>query len=169
MELERPPLLGGRCGRRARARYRPLTSSDERGTESSVWERERRSRAKAADALRLAQLILWLPLLSQAIAFGLIVFTIVSRGADIRASWPTSSWSMLVALLFLILYALSGWWIGARQRRGVWLGIALFAWSLTTSLLHGHPLSVRAGYAVLGLAIVIRAGRALGVKQLFLP
>ena len=143
-----------------------MTSVDESDRGAAVWERQRRSRAEAQETIWFAQAILWLPLLTQSILLGVMLFAIAFRGLDVRASWPTSPWRGLLSLLFPVLYGLAGWWVGARDRRGVWLGIALFGWSLANALVYGHLLSYRAGYALVGLGLVVRAGRALGIPQL---
>src|SRR4051812_7024664 len=126
--------------------------SEERDPAATVWERQRRRRAEAKEAIWIAQVILWIPLAGPLIA--LVVLPFVFHRPDVRASWQGSLWAGFVTLLFLVLYALAGWWVGARQSRGIWLGMALFGWSVVTAVLHGRLLSLRTGYAVLGLLIV---------------
>jgi hypothetical protein len=113
-----------------------------------------------------AQLVTWLPLVSQAAGIGFLLFAMLGSRAALQVRAPRVWWSPIVALLFLILHGLAGAWIGARQVRGIWLAIALFSFTLVSRVLHRHLLSFNTAYAVLALILIVRAGRAIGVRYL---
>lgn len=121
------------------------------------------ARFRADEAIWPAQVVTWLPMMSQVVALVVLLFAIIGGGFNVLHNLTTALASLLVILLFLCLYYLAGAWIGERRRRGIQLATALFAWSLVTSILTGHLLSLGVAYDVLALVLVIRAGRAIGV------
>ena len=123
------------------------------------------ARYRAGEAVWYAQIVTWLPIVSVAVGLGMVLVTILTV-PQLRHGDLPSAGSMLVALLFVCLYALAGAWIGERRARGFWLAIALFLWSLVASVLSGRVLSFGAAYDVLALILIIRAGREIGVRYL---
>jgi hypothetical protein len=113
-----------------------------------------------------AQLVTWLPLVSQIVGLCILLFRLIGGAPGLRRAATAGAWSMLAAKLFMCLYGLAGWWIGERQARGVWLAIALFGWPLVALLSHGHVLRLGVLYDVLALVLVVRAGRVIGVRYL---
>lgn len=113
-----------------------------------------------------AQLVTWLPLVSQAVGIGILLVMAIGGDVEFRRAAAAGAWSMLAALLFMCLYGLAGMWIGERRARGIWLAIALFAWSLIASVWQGQLLRFGVLYDVLALVLVMRAGRAIGVRYL---
>jgi len=124
------------------------------------------ARYQADEAIWWAQLITWVPVADGVIGLIALLVAILSGGAVVRREGTGGAWSLAVALLFVCLYGLAGAWIGSRQARGVWLAIALFGWSLAANALHGHLLSLNALYDLLALSLIVRAGRAIGVRYL---
>ena len=125
------------------------------------------ARYQADEAIWWAQLITWLPVVNLVIGLVILLVTTISSGdAIVRRELTGGAWSLAIALFFVCLYGLAGAWIGSRQARGVWLAIALFGWSLAANALHGHLLSFNALYDLLALSLIVRAGRAFGVRYL---
>lgn len=124
------------------------------------------ARYQAGEAVWYAQIVTWLPVVSQAVGFGILLLALLTGNAEIRRGATPSVLAMVVALLFACLYALAGAWIGERRARGIWLAIALFMWSLVASVISGRVFSFGAAYDVLALILVIRAGREIGVRYL---
>ena len=122
------------------------------------------TRFRADEAIWPAQVVTWLPMMSQVVALTVLLFTIIGGGFHMRHNVGAALASLLVILLFLSLYYLAGAWIGERQRRGIQLATALFAWSLAADALFGRLITLGAAYDVLALVLVIRAGRAIGVR-----
>lgn len=124
------------------------------------------ARYQAGEAVWYAQIVTWLPVMSQVVGLGILLVMFLTGDAEVRRSARPSAVSMVVALLFVCLYGLAGAWIGARRARGFWLAIALFMWSLVMSVLSGRVLSFGAAYDMLALILIIRAGREVGVRYL---
>jgi hypothetical protein len=124
------------------------------------------ARYRAGEAVWYAQIVTWLPVVSQVVGLGILLVALLTGDAELRRNATASASSTVVMLLFVLLYALAGAWIGARRARGIWLAIALFLWSLVASVLSGRVLSFGAAYDVLALILVIRAGREIGVRYL---
>lgn len=121
------------------------------------------ARFQEDEAIWPAQVITWLPLVSYVVSFVVLLVTLVGLGIGLRQ--PAASLaSVAVSLLYVCLYGLAGSWIGARQRRGVRLAIAIFTWSLIGLVLSGRLVSLGAAYDVVALILVIRAGRAMGMR-----
>jgi hypothetical protein len=124
------------------------------------------ARFQADETVWAAQVVTWLPLVSQAMSIGFLLFTLLTGGfALMRHPWVVLL-AAVVPLLFLSLYGLAGAWIGAHESRGFWLAIALFTFSLVTDVLRGHFVSFDLVYSIVALIIVIRAGRSIGVRHL---
>ncbi len=121
------------------------------------------ARFQEDQAIWPAQVITWLPLVSYVVSFVVLLVTLVGSGIGLHRP-AVSLASVSVALLWVCLYGLAGSWIGARRRRGVQLAIVLFALSLVANVLSGRLISLSAAYDVLALILVIRAGRAMGMR-----
>ena len=124
------------------------------------------ARYQAGEAVWYAQIVTWLPVVSEAIGLGILLVAFLTGNLDLRRNPTSRALTVAVAVLFLFLYALAGAWIGARRARGIWLAIALFMWSLVASVISGRVFSFGAAYDVLALILVIRAGREIGVRYL---
>lgn len=118
------------------------------------------------ESIWYAQIVTWLPLVSQAVGLGILLVAVIGGDQELRRAAAAGAWSMLGALLFMCLYGLAGTWIGERRARGIWLAIALFGWSLVTSVWQGQLFRFGVLYDVLALVLVVRAGRAIGVPYL---
>jgi hypothetical protein len=124
------------------------------------------ARYRAGEAVWYAQIVTWLPVVSQAVGLGILLVALVTGSAELRRNATASVLATVVMLLFVCLYGLAGAWIGARRARGIWLAIALFLWSLVASVISGRVFSFGAAYDVLALLLVVRAGREIGVRYL---
>jgi hypothetical protein len=124
------------------------------------------ARYQAGEAVWYAQIVTWLPVVSEAIGLGVLLVAFLTGNLHFRRNPTSRAVTVAVAVLFLFLYALAGAWIGARRARGIWLAIALFMWSLVASVISGRVFSFGAAYDVLALILVIRAGREIGVRYL---
>jgi hypothetical protein len=123
------------------------------------------ARFHSDEAIWLAQVVTWLPLVSQAVGIGALLVGIFGAG-PLAGSLVALLPAAVIPLILGSLYGFAGAWIGARQSRGIWLAIALFALSLVMDVLSGRLLSFGAAYDLVALILVIRAGRAIGVRYL---
>jgi hypothetical protein len=68
---------------------------------------------------------------------------------------------VLLGFAWVGIYAVAGYLIGERRASGGVIGLALFAYSLVMSALTRRLVSWDAALAVVGIVLILRAGRAL--------
>ena len=111
----------------------------------------------------VAQLFVWLSCAGA--LYGLSVNVLLSLTGH-RAVWsafvdePVRSF---FTLFLLVLYLASATLIGQRRAAGGFIGLALFGSVLLEQAWRGQAISWSSAWAVLGIVLILRAGRALGL------
>ncbi|MEO8564610.1 MAG: hypothetical protein ABI601_21225 [bacterium] len=111
----------------------------------------------------IAQLFMWLSCAGA--LYGLTVLALLSLTGH------PAAWSAFIAeparsaftLLVLALYIASATFIGQRRAAGGLIALTLFGSMLLEQAWRGQIVSLSSAWAVLGIVLILRAGRALGL------
>jgi hypothetical protein len=117
---------------------RPLPSNDD-----SVWP---------------AQLVLLLSAGIRLTALAVLAFKMMTRSSSEPLPGGVNA---ALALSFAVLALVASAWVGRRDVRGVWLGVALFGVPLVFAATQGRLVSFGAAYAIFCVILLLRAGRAI--------
>lgn len=108
-----------------------------------------------------AQMILWVACLAPILVFVLVSMEIVLGHPERIADLDVSPAEAAVHVIWLALYGVAAYFVGARRPLGGILGLALFGRTVAVGVIDGRPLTLNVAFAVVGIALILRAGRAL--------
>ena len=110
-----------------------------------------------------ARMVVWLACLGPALGLAAaIVGTLFGNRAFITALVERPL-GVLIGIAWIGIYGLAGYLIGERRAAGGVMGLGLFVYGLVQSALHGRLLSLSSAFALLGIVLILRASRALGL------
>jgi hypothetical protein len=108
-----------------------------------------------------AQMVLWLACFGPVLVFALFSMEIVFGHPERLASFAIDPTDTIVDSLWLALHGLAAYLIGKRRLVGGLLGVGLFARTVAIGVSHRAVLTLSVAYAVLGIALILRAMRLL--------
>jgi hypothetical protein len=108
-----------------------------------------------------AQTVVWLACLGPMLGVVVAVVATLFGNRTFVVAIGEHPLGVLLGFAWVGLYAVAGYLIGQRRAEGAMIGLAVFAYSLIQSVRYGHALSLPAGFALLGIALMVRAWPAL--------
>jgi len=108
-----------------------------------------------------AQMVLWLACFGPVLVFALFSMEIVFGHPDRLADFGLDPAETAIDALWLALHGVAAYLIGKRRLLGGLLGLALFSRTVVIGILEHRALTLNVAYAVLGIALILRAGRLL--------
>lgn len=108
-----------------------------------------------------AQMIVWLSCLGPTVGLVMAIGSTFFGNRAFVTALAQNPLGVLLGLAWVGIYVLAGYLIGERRAAGGIIGLALFVYSLVQGALYGRLLSLPSLFAVLGIVLILRAGRAL--------
>jgi hypothetical protein len=108
-----------------------------------------------------AQTIVWLACLGPLLGLVAAVVGLLFGNRALIAALAEHPIGVLLGVAWVGIYALAGYLIGERRAEGGVIGLILFAYALVQNAVYGRLLSLGAAFALLGIVLILRAGRAL--------
>jgi hypothetical protein len=106
-------------------------------------------------------MVLWLACFGPLLVFAFFSMEIVFGHPDRLADFGTDPAEVAVNAMWLALYGVAAYLIGKRRLVGGLLGVALFGRTVVMGIVEHRALTLNVAYAVLGIALILRAGRLL--------
>lgn len=108
-----------------------------------------------------AQTVLWLACVGPVLVFAYTAMEMLLGHPDAFTAPDVFSRDAAIDCAWLVAYGVAAYLVGARRASGGILGITLFVRILVLGFVHHRPLSVEVAYAVIGIALILRAARQL--------
>ena len=108
-----------------------------------------------------AQTFVWLSCAGSLYSLIVLLILSVAGHSDVGSQVIVHPLGVVLGLCLLALYLVTGSLIGARRTGGGLLGLALFGFALASHVWHGRLWSWPVAWSLLGIALILRAGRAL--------
>ena len=114
----------------------------------------------------MAQMAAWIAGLLPVLALGYVFMEIALGHPQQRSSIQVSAIQATMAGVWLTLYGIAGYLIGERKVAGGVLGLALFGGTLALAAVRDGVLTLGVAYSLVGIVLIVRAGRALRLPLL---
>lgn len=106
-------------------------------------------------------MVLWLACFGPVLVFAFFSMEIVFGHPERLADFGADPGEIVLNAVWLALHGLAAYLIGKRRLLGGLLGIALFARTVVLGIVEHRALTLSVAYAVLGIVLILRAGRLL--------
>ena len=110
-----------------------------------------------------AQIFLWLSCAGALYGLSVLVLLSLTGHRGVWSAFVDEPGRSFFTLALLVLYLASATLIGQRRAAGGFIALALFGSVFLEQAWRGQALSWSSGWAVVGIVLVLRAGRALGL------
>jgi hypothetical protein len=108
-----------------------------------------------------AQTVVWLACLGPLLGLVAAIVGVFFGNRIFLTAIAEHPFGVLLGVAWVGIYALAGYLIGERRAEGGVIGLILFAYGLVQSALLGRLFSFGAAFSLLGIVLILRAGRAL--------